>query len=118
MAVKLSAWPPFTPRKIHGTHFRQKPCRPKAIVGLEGLGQWKNPPRREWNRNPPACSIVSQPTMGLHSLLQGEFRPPLDGRMTGPQRRSGRCREKKNIWAFPVIESRILGHPPHSPSLC
>jgi hypothetical protein len=35
--------PLFTPRKIPGTHFCQRPSRPRAIVRLEGLAHLKNP---------------------------------------------------------------------------
>jgi hypothetical protein len=35
--------PPFTPRKIPGTHVCLKLVDPRAVVLLEGLGQLKNP---------------------------------------------------------------------------
>jgi hypothetical protein len=47
MAMRLLALragqPPFTPRKIPGTHLVRGCADPRAMVRLEGLGKLKNP---------------------------------------------------------------------------
>jgi hypothetical protein len=62
--------PPFTPRKIPGTHFFRGWIDPRSIVWPEGLGKLKNPVTSSGiARDLLACSVVPQPTMLLHALI-------------------------------------------------
>jgi hypothetical protein len=64
-AVSLMHWPPFTPRKIPGTHFCQRLSRPQghSVVGRIRTAEKSND--LIWNRTRDfqAFSIVPQPTM-------------------------------------------------------
>jgi hypothetical protein len=52
------------------------------------------------------------------ALLQAKTsRYPLDRKLDGPQRRSGRCGEEKNLLHLPGIEPRCLSRQARSPLL-
>jgi hypothetical protein len=67
MAVMLSALRagrPSHPRKIPGTHFRQRLCRPEGHSAAGRIRSIEKPNDLKGNRtrNLPPCSIVPQPT--------------------------------------------------------
>jgi hypothetical protein len=65
----LTRRPPFTRKKIPGTHFVRAWVDPRGIVRLEGVGQLKKSNDLIGNRTHdfPACSIVPQPTTLLRA---------------------------------------------------
>jgi hypothetical protein len=98
MAVRLSALrasrPPFTPRKIPGTHFFQKLSRPQ---GHSGAGKIRSIAKssdliENRTRDLPACSIVSQPTTLPRAPLN--YKEIIDTIMT--QRENGSLRQTTN----------------------
>jgi hypothetical protein len=56
--------PPFTPRKIPGTHFRQRLSRPQGHSAAGRIRSIEKSSDLIGNRTRdlPACSIVPQPT--------------------------------------------------------
>jgi hypothetical protein len=72
--VSLTCWPPFTPWKIHGTHFCQRLRQPQghsATVRIRSIEKSSDFIRNR-SRNLPGGSTVLQPTMPLHALHRGD----------------------------------------------
>jgi hypothetical protein len=68
--VSLVLQPPFTDRKIPGTHFCQRLSRPQghSVAGRIRSIEKSNGFTGNRTHNLPACSIMPQPTMLLHAL--------------------------------------------------
>jgi hypothetical protein len=70
--VSLTCQPPFTPRKIPGTHFCYKLSRPQdySAAGRIRSIEKSNALVGSRTRDLPACSIVPQPTTLVYALPQ------------------------------------------------
>jgi hypothetical protein len=65
--------PPFTPKKIPGTHFCQRPCRPQSHSAAASIRPIEKSNDLIGNRirDLLACSIMPQPTTLPHVPFNG-----------------------------------------------
>jgi hypothetical protein len=68
--VSPTRQPPFTPRKIPGTHFCYRLSRPQgcSAAGRIRSSEKSNDLNGIRTRDLPVCSVVPQPTMLPHAL--------------------------------------------------